>query len=660
MCGITGAVWTAPEKEIDALTLDRMTDSLAHRGPDGRGTHRNELEGFAFGHRRLSIIDLAGGHQPMSNAAGNIWVTFNGEIYNYRELRAELQADGYVFQTDSDTETIVYLYEKLGDRLLHRLRGMFAFGIWDARHGRLFMARDRVGQKPLVYSQESNRLIFASEIKSLLQVPGIKRQVNASSLDSYLTLGYVPHPNTMFEGIHKLPPGHCATYADGKLQVERYWRPDFNSIIHDDIETVQGRLKDTLSDSVRLRLRSDVPLGAFLSGGIDSTTIVGMMQKHLSSPAKTYTIGFQVSGFDESSHAQQAANYLKTDHHLLEVKSESIDLLNDLVWHFDEPFADCSSISTWHVAAMTREHVTVALTGDGGDELFGGYPRYETVHRLRHFDAIPSWIRKLLTNIPLASSHSQERSLWRKICFRQQILRSSPARRYVNWMANFNQQQRQSLYSDSFRQEISDSDPSLFLVDAFDRSKARNDAHQAMLTDFQTYLPCDLLTKVDVTSMAHGLECRSPFLDHEFVELAMAIPHAMLTQGENVKPLLNETFSEFIPPPIRSRDKMGFRVPLDEWFRGPYHQFAVDMLLSEKALDRGYFRRSAIEQLLDEHQSGTWNHGDRIWSLLFLECWHRQYIDTEEIPVNLDKTSCESTDTDETVRNLVPVENTNN
>ena len=637
MCGITGATWTSGGDALDRGILDRMTDVLKHRGPDGRGTHLEQADdgsGVALGHRRLSIIDLAGGKQPLSNEDGTVWITFNGEIYNYRELRADLEAAGHRFRTDSDTETIVHLYEQFGDKCLDKLRGMFAFAVWDRRRRRLLLARDRLGQKPLVYREEPGRLLFASEIKALLQVPGVPREVDPLAIDEYLTYLYVPHPRTMFRGIHKLPPGHCAVYENGKLSITRYWNPDLNFESSDSQAELRERLAATLDDSVRLRLRSDVPLGAFLSGGIDSTAIVGLMQRHSAQPTKTYTIGFPVADYNESEFALAAAEHLGTDHHESIVEPESIGVLPTLTWHFDEPFGDSSAIPTYYVSQVTRRHVTVALTGDGGDELFAGYPRYRTVAGLGAFDRLPRPIRRLMTG-PLRNllgAGNREDSLARRLRFRLGILREPHDRRYMNWVATFHDQRRHAIYSNDLAAKLESSDPPGFVAEAMGRCSRRAVGQQAMLTDLQTYLPCDLLAKVDITSMAHGLECRSPFLDHEVVELALSIPYRHMVRGRETKPMLTSTFADLIPPSLRTRDKMGFRIPLDHWFRNDLRAYARETLLGQASLSRGYFRRQAVEDLLEEHTSGRWNHGDRIWTLLCLEMWHRTFIDPADPP----------------------------
>jgi asparagine synthase (glutamine-hydrolysing) len=511
---------------------------------------------------------------------------------------------------------------------------MFAFAIWDGRARRLFLARDRLGKKPLVYRAEPGRMLFASEIKSLLQVPGVPREMDPIALDQYLTYMYVPHPRTMFRGIAKLPPGHYAVYERGCLSVSRYWFPEFNFESSEPVRELRERFEAELSEAVRLRLRSDVPLGAFLSGGIDSTTIVGLMQRHLDRPARTFTIGFPVSEFDESGPARLAAGHLGTEHNEFVVQPDSIGILPQLVWQFDEPFGDSSAIPTYYVSQITRQRVTVALTGDGGDELFCGYPRYGTVQQLGAFERLPKPLRQLITN-PLwrrLPAPNREQSLARRLRFRMEILAQRADLRYANWVSTFHPQRRRGLYSTDLATQLDGAEPAEFVAEAFRSGSRRSTGQQAMLADLQTYLPCDLLAKVDIASMAHGLECRCPLLDHRVVELAISIPYAEIVRGSGPKPFLTSAFKDLIPESLRRRKKSGFRIPLGHWFRGELSGLVDQWLLGRESLRRGYFREDAIRQLLAEHRSGRWDHGDRIWTLLFLEVWQRTFIDPAAAP----------------------------
>jgi len=639
MCGITGGIWTADGKALPREVLAQMTRVLAHRGPDAQGDHweqRPDGSGVGLGHRRLSIIDLESGQQPLCNEDESVWVAFNGEIYNYRELRPELEAAGHQFKTHSDTETIVHLYEEKGLDFLQDLRGMFALAIWDRRRDRLILARDRLGQKPLVYHESPGRLLFASEIKSLLQVPEVPRELDPVALDEYLAYLYVPHPRTMFRGIRKLPPASYAVYERGRLHIQPYWTPDLNHRTTASPTEMREQLSAELQEAVRLRLRSDVPLGAFLSGGIDSTIIVGLMQKFSEQPTKTYTIGFSADEFNESADAREIAEYLQTDHHEFCVEPDSLGILPTIIYHYDEPFGDSSAIPTYYVSQATREHVKVALTGDGGDELFGGYIRYQTVEKLAKIDRLPPIARTLIGN-PLwdfMPTSSREDSRLRKLRQRMSLIRQPPERRFAKWVTHFDELRRSATYSDSFAGELGHADAESIFADVMLRCQERSGGSQAMLADLLTYLPADLLVKVDIASMAHGLECRSPFLDHRVVELAIAMPYAEKVAGGDTKHILKQTFSDLIPPRIAKRRKMGFSIPLVHWFRDQRNDFLREHLLDPVCLNRGYFRPEAIETLIAEHQSGAWDHNQRLWALLCLELWHRTFIDPATAPTS--------------------------
>lgn len=625
MCGIVGAVWDQAGSPIASPDFDRMTDSLRHRGPDGRGVHRYDGpdgSGVLLGHRRLSIIDLDGGAQPLSNEDQSIWLTFNGEIYNYQELRKSLVQKGHRFRTDGDSETIVHLYEEYGDGFVEYLRGMFAIAIWDQSRRRLVLVRDRLGQKPLVYSQDSGRLLFASEIKALQALPGMPKRVRPQAIDEYLCYGYIPHPGTIYEHVLKLPPGHLAVWEKGRLDVRCYWNPELTPDPGTSQADLQSGLVDAVSEAVRLRMRSDVPLGAFLSGGIDSTVITGVMQQHSSRPVKTFTIGFPVDGFDETPFAQTAADHLGTEHQVLEVRPDSLSLLNKLAWLFDEPFADSSAVPTYYLSQLTRQFVTVALTGDGGDELFAGYNWYRTVNQMQRFDRLPGVLRSVLTGpwrylIP----GGPQASVRQRLRYRLDALREPLPRRYERWMTQYPVTRRQQIYNRDFRQQVDSEKTLAFLESSFAGTEGMPDGQRAMRADRRSYLPCDLLAKVDITSMAHGLECRSPFLDHHVVEAAGRFRFVDLDQPGKVKPMLSETFSEHLPASLQNRSKMGFSVPLDAWFKNDLQAFARETLLASDAFCHAFFEPVAISRMLEEHQAGTWRHGDRIWSLLFLEVW---------------------------------------
>ncbi len=636
MCGITGAVWTSPQLALDAPALARMMDVLRHRGPDEAGEYRSELRvqeprgtmpGVALGFRRLSILDLACSQQPMANEDGSVWVVFNGEIYNYRDLRQRLEGSGHRFRSRGDTEVLVHLYEDEGDDFLQHLNGMFALALWDQRRGRLLLARDRLGQKPLVYRQEHDRLLFASELKSLLAAPGVARELDPNSLDEYLTYQYVPYPNTIFRGTKKLPPGHYAVFENRTLSVQPYWRPDFNCEIERPVGDYVEELRSRLTDSVQLRMQSDVPLGAFLSGGVDSSLIVALMQQSARQPVKTFSIGFPVPEYDETQYARQVAAHLGTEHHEFQVEPKAIELLPKLAWHYDEPFADSSAIPTFYLSQLTREHVTVALSGDGGDELFAGYPRYRAVKLAEQIDRLGALRSALAAHLwqRLPASPRQKALLrrWKRFC---EAAGLPPVRRYAEWISIFGEARRAALYSDEFLQQLEDSDPLMFLQAAFARVSERDAVTAASLADLLTYLPCDLMTKVDIASMAHGLECRQPFLDRRVVELAAGMPRQLKIPGWRGKWILRRAFGDLLPATVFTRRKMGFGVPLDHWFRGPLRGYLEEVLLDPATLGRGYFRPAAVQQLVREHTRGAFDHAARLWALLMLELWNRQWL----------------------------------
>ncbi len=638
MCGITGGVWTDPSKALDAPTLARMIDALTHRGPDGRGEFpagnrlqpgRGAAPGVALGHRRLAILDLPSGAQPMSNEDETVGVVFNGEIYNFKRLRQKLQEAGHRFRSQCDTEVLVHLYEDRGPAMLDELIGMFSFALWDARSARLLLARDRLGQKPLVYRHEPGRLVFASELKSLLAVPGLPRALDPQALDEYLTYQYVPYPRCIFQGYAKLPPGCYAVWEAGQLEVHRYWQPDFKLEAVRPFEQAAAELRALLTESVRLRLQSDVPLGAFLSGGLDSTIIVGLMRELGAAPLRTFSIGFPIPEYDETRYARLAAERFETEHEEFRVEPRAVDILPKLVWHYDEPFADSSAIPTWHVAELTRRHVTVALSGDGGDELFAGYARYRAVWLGAWFDRLPRAVRGALTagvwqRLPASA---RQKSLRRRFKRFVESLGQPPDRRYLEWIAIFGRARRAELYTDEFVASLPGPDPVEFLQAAMARAAGRDPITAISLADLTTYLPCDLMTKVDIASMAHGLECRQPFLDHRVVELAAGMPIGHKFRRGCGKRLLLHAFADLLPEPIRRRRKMGFGVPLDYWFRNELRAMARDVLLDSRALGRGYFHPDSVRRLLDDHQQGRFDHAARLWSLLVLELWHRQWVD---------------------------------
>ncbi|MDA1231597.1 MAG: asparagine synthase (glutamine-hydrolyzing), partial [Planctomycetota bacterium] len=495
MCGIAGALWWDPSREISARTLQRMTDSIRHRGPDadghyfwptnsnttpGRGTNpsaNQQIKGVALGHRRLSIIDVAGSVQPLGNEDNSVQIVFNGEIYNYRELREELLNAGHQFRTEGDTEVIVHLYEEFGLEFVKQLRGMFALAIWDSNRQRLVIARDRVGKKPCFYRIEEGRLSFASELKALLQIPDVPRTLNRQAVLQFLTLQYVPHPHCILEGFQKLPPATIAVLENGNLKLQTYWSPPYDQpdLSRSTVDDWQEELDATVSEAVRLRLRSDVPLGAFLSGGIDSTVICGLMQTQLNRPIQTFSIGFPVAAFDERAFARQASQHLGTEHHEAVVTPDALSILPKLIWHYDEPFGDSSAIPTMYLSRMAREHVTVALTGDAGDELFCGYERYRAVRITGMTDFVPCWARRfassVISRLPASAEH---RSFRRRLKRLLESLAQDPERRYLNWITIFNSSRLEWLVTPELWALAKNEDPAACIFEAYRRFPKRD------------------------------------------------------------------------------------------------------------------------------------------------------------------------------------------
>jgi len=649
VCGICGIVLTEPGVASDSQLrslLDRMTDSVSHRGPDDRGVQffgdgrpSSAQPVVGIGHRRLSIIDVAGGHQPLCNEAATAWVVYNGEIYNFPDLRAGLVAAGHTMRTRSDTECVVHLYEEKGARLVEALRGVFAFALWDERRKELTLARDRLGHKPLFYLYDPARglFAFASELKALVQIPGFDRTVSAQALDHYLTLQYVPHPLCMFSAVRKLPPAHTLTYqpARGRLEVRRYWRPDFAPDYGASQRALKEELRATLAEATRIQLISDVPLGAFLSGGIDSSITVALMSRMLSEPVRTFSIGFEERRYDETRYARLVARHCRTRHHEEVVRPSALQMLPELVWHYDEPFGDSSAIPTYYVSQVARKHVKVVLGGDGGDECFGGYPRYAAVWIGTLFDRLPGPVRWVAapgfwSRLPVSM---EAKTIRRRLQRLMLDLNLPPEQRYLDWVSVFRERQRLALYSPGLRQATRGDGPEGFLRRYYAEVPDGDFIHRTTYVDLMTYLPCDGLNKVDIASMAHGLETRAPFLDHKVVELAGRIPRRLkmrpTLRGFEGKLVLKETFADLLPRPILVRRKMGFGVPIAAWFRGELRELVRDIVLSRTALERGYFEKAQLQRLVDDHIRGVRDHGYRLWTLLMLELWHRRFVDGE-------------------------------
>jgi asparagine synthase (glutamine-hydrolysing) len=605
-----------------------MCDVIRYRGPDDEGLFVDE--GVALGMRRLSIIDLSTGHQPIHNEDHTVWVVFNGEIYNFRELRAKLEAAGHRFYTATDTEVIVHAYEEWGTDAIGRFDGMFGLAIWDRRTNSLLLARDRIGIKPLHYADVNGRLYFGSEIKSLLCAPDLPRDIDLAALDHYLSFLYTPPEGSMFRHVRKLPPGHLLKWCDGRIEVERYWQvPVGESFNGSDEDAVNG-LRDVLAEAVRSHLVSDVPLGAFLSGGIDSSLVVGMMSQVSGARVKTFSIGFDEPRYDELEHARRVADHFGTDHHEFVVKPDAVGILDRLIAHFDEPFADSSAIPTWYVSEMARRHVTVVLSGDGGDELFGGYDRYLPHPRVAAFDRFsPRGARWLAAAAATTLPHGAKGKN-----FLRHVGRDDRGR-YLDSIRFFSADEKPALLAPAIRAALTGSDPEAAAARRFERFGSLPWPGQMMRFDAETYLPEDVLTKVDRMSMAHSIESRVPLLDNNVIAFAASLPDAMKIRAGRRKHVLKEVAASLLPPEILNRPKQGFGVPLDVWFRGNLRELFADTLLSPASLQRGYFQQSFVRRLVDEHVTKKRDHTLRLWQLVVFERWNRCYMDAGRRPGSL-------------------------
>jgi len=604
-----------------------MCDLLAHRGPDGDGVWTDGKVGL--GHRRLAIIDLTpAGRQPMTTTGGAVRITFNGELYNFLELRGQLKGLGHRFRTGTDTEVMLAAYRQWGAECLKRFRGMFAFAIWDADAQTLFMARDRVGKKPLHYLIDGDGLAFASEPKAFLADRGFEPRANLEALSAYLSYQYVPSSLSAFEGVHKLPPAHYLLVQDGRLTMRRYWKLSYARKRRLTEEDACAELVERLREAVRVRLISDVPLGAFLSGGVDSSAIVAAMAGLGGAPVKTFSIGFDEEAFDERPYARLVAGRYATDHHEFIVRPKATEILPQLVWHYNEPYADASAIPTYYLSQLARRHVTVALNGDGGDENFAGYRRYITPGLARAFDRLPAVARRAFGAVartaPLPSRSDSVMYRGRRWLRR---LSDSPEGRYGRRMMIFGPDLKAEVCDAEFLRASGGSDAPRFLPDAFAASDATDWVDRALDADVNCYLSDCLLVKVDIATMAHGLEGRSPLLDHEFMEFAASLPSDLKLHGRTTKYIFKRAVRDLLPADIIDRPKKGFSVPLDVWFRTDLRDMSGDLLLDGRLAQRGYFKPGRVKQLLEEHWRGSGSWHNQLWSLLMLESWHRMFID---------------------------------
>ncbi|HBO70208.1 MAG TPA: asparagine synthase (glutamine-hydrolyzing) [Deltaproteobacteria bacterium] len=630
MCGIYGKV-RFDGRHADVLEAEQACTALRHRGPDDHGVYQKG--GTCLGHARLSIIDLSPlGHQPMTNEDGSLWIVFNGEIYNFMELRLGLEAKGHRFRSRTDTEVVLHLYEELGAGCVDRLRGMFAFAIWDEKTRGLFLARDRVGKKPLYYSHRNEFLSFSSEVRPLAADPEIPTDVDPVAIHHYLTFQSVPNPFSAFRAIRKLPPAHWMMVRDGNVEIRRYWQlsytPKFPSRSPEQRADLEDRLVEKIRDAVRVRLVSDVPLGALLSGGVDSSGVVALMSiASGEDPVRTFSVGFEEKEYDELGYARAVSERYRTDHKEFILRPNMTDVLPVLVEHFGEPFADPAALPLYFITRIAREYVKVALCGDGGDESFAGYHRHKLNLLLRGADRLPSRVTgRIASWLPAPGTSSSKSPLWvAKRLF--QTLSLPPAIRNLRFFGHFDRETKELLYTRAFAERVADADTEELVLERFRETDADNLLDTILYSDIHTYLADTLLPKVDITSMANSLEMRSPLLDHEMMEFAARLPADMKIRRLETKHILKKVFGRFLPPGMLQRPKMGFGVPLDRWFRGELKQKAYDLILSERAIERGYFREGQLRRILDEHVQGKWNWQYQIYNLLMLELWHRRFTD---------------------------------
>jgi asparagine synthase (glutamine-hydrolysing) len=615
-------VASANGRRVDEATIHRMCDMIIHRGPDDEGLLVKD--GAGLGMRRLSIIDLAGGHQPLFNEDKSAWIVFNGEVYNFQDLRPDLEARGHRFRTHSDTETIIHLYEEYGSECVQKLRGMFAFAIYDEKKHALLIARDRLGKKPLHYALVDGNLYFASEIKSILAVAPELAETNHEALMQYMYFGYIPDPQTAFRQIHKLPPGHLLEFEKGELKIRQYWDlPEYSTHEPKSEEECLEELEHRLTEAVRIRLIADVPLGAMLSGGTDSSTVVALMSRVSAGPVKTFSIGFQHADFNEAAYARKVAEHFHTDHHELILDPDVVETVDTLSRSLEEPFGDSSMLPTYYISKLARQHVTVALSGDGGDEVFAGYDRYRIHLENRSFDWIPGWAGRFYrkTVHPRLPYSMPARKLAYSVALPWQ-------ERYIESISLQAFERDMGLLSPEFREQANGADPLNIMRGYLDRAPARDPLSRVLYLDTKTYLPGDILTKVDRMSMLTSLEARVPLLDHEFVEWVTALPPKWKMRGTEQKYIFRKLAERVgVPAEVLHRPKQGFALPLVHWLKNELKDLLLNVLYEPRTTQRGYFNQAAVRKLVDEHLQGRRVHSGRIWRLLMFELWHRNYLE---------------------------------
>lgn len=624
MCGIAGVLEFERGAQPSPEGLRRMAKVLMHRGPDEEGFYRLGPVGLA--HRRLSIIDLASGQQPMQSQDKAVCLVFNGEIYNYPELKAGLEQKGYVFRTTSDTEVLLALYLDRGLEAFSEINGMFACAFWDASNGQLVLARDRFGKKPLYWHQDGKRFLFGSEIKAVLAYGGIDRKVDLKALHEYLTHSYIIGDHTILEGIRRVPPAHLLVVRNGETSCRPYWTFRFQpaSRLPDESELVE-RLEDLLQQAVRRRLMSEVPLGAFLSGGLDSSAVVALMAQISDRPVRTFTIGFEESDYSELDDARLVAKYLGTEHQEMIVKPSALEVLPDLVWHLDEPFGDSSAVPTYYVCRAARQHVTVALSGDGGDEVFAGYTRYQDLSRYQRTESIPLWIRRGVIK-PFTRCLPFTWPGWNYL-YAIGALKNGG----VPCTLGVYPYVQERLYTSDFQRQIQGYNPLERTEQLLSQAAHLDPISRYQYLDTRQYLPADILTKVDRMSMANSLEVRSPLLDHTLVEYMATLPVSLKLRGNVSKYIFRDVCRRMLPSPVLTKAKHGFGIPKDRWFQKELRASAEEILLDSRTLSRGYFRPEILRRLLQHHVTGRRDYSTWIWCLIVLETWFRLFLDETHI-----------------------------
>jgi asparagine synthase (glutamine-hydrolysing) len=625
MCGISGIVYRDRHKPASLDNLKKMCTTLVHRGPDDEGFFVNRNVGL--GMRRLNVIDLSTGHQPISNEDGRIWIVFNGEIYNYPELRKELENKGHKFSTNSDTETIVHAYEEHGEDCAKKLNGMFAFAIWDGCHQKLVLARDRLGVKPLYYFVNNQCLVFGSELKAILQCKEVPKAIDFEALDSFLTFEYIPAPLSIFQGIKKLPAGHTLVLQEGDVSIHLYWDVPFQRLKGDEEELSQ-MLYDLLKDAVRIRLASDVPLGAFLSGGIDSSTIVCLMSEIIDRPVKTFSIGFDDHSYNELEYARAVARHFSTDHHELTIQSDIVHLAENLVSYLDEPLADVSIFPTYLVSQLARQEVTVVLSGDGGDELFAGYEWYLAEKIERYYRRLPSvlrnrWIPDVIGRIPPSS---RKKGFINKLKRFVEGSTLPDSLEHFRWNIFLTNQKKNYLYSEGLKRSVDQHDPCSKWMTYLKAFEEADPLWRQQFADIKTYLADDILVKVDRMSMANSLEARTPYLDYRVVEFAAGLPSALKLNGFQTKYLLKRCMGKRLPQGVINRGKEGFSIPIKNWLRAELRPLMLELLSTRQIKKRGYFNSEYVDGLIAEHLEGRQNHSHRLWALMVFELWYDKYL----------------------------------